>query len=132
VDAEAAARAWVEAWERGWAAKDAEPIAARYAEGARFLSQPFRDWRHGPEGAREYCEHAFAEEGEVEFWFGEPVAGGNRAAVEYWAILVEDGQLVSLAGTAVLRFTPDGLVEEHRDYWAMREGIAERPDGWGR
>ena len=75
MDATAAARAWVDAWERGWPAHDAEPIAARYAEGAVFRSHPFRE----PETARAYVERVFSEEeAEPEVWFGEPIAATMR------------------------------------------------------
>ena len=121
-----AARAWVGAWERGWRAHDVEPIAARYAEGAFFVSHPFRQ----PEDARSYVERVFTEEeGTPEVWFGEPVASGDRAAVEYWAIVRTGGKEHTLAGTTFLRFERDGLVVEHRDYWVLEEGRRERPTG---
>ena len=55
VDADAAARAWVDVWTRGWAAADADAIATLYAEDAVFYSHPFRD-RQEP---RAYVEWAF-------------------------------------------------------------------------
>ena len=52
---------------------------------------------------------------------------GDRAAVEYWATMRVGGEEQTLAGTTLLRFDDDGLVVEHRDYWAMAEGRRERP-----
>ncbi|TMJ97898.1 MAG: nuclear transport factor 2 family protein [Actinobacteria bacterium] len=130
MEAEASARAWVEAWTRGWPAKDPEPIVSRYTEGAVYRSHPFREPHSG--GARDYVEWAFSEQESVEFWFGEPVVAGNRAAVEYWAVLVESGRELTIAGSAFLRFAPDGRVEEHRDYWAQAEGRIPPPTGFGR
>ena len=122
--AEAAARAWVDAWTRGWREHDPEPIAARYAADVVFRSHPFRE----PEDARTYVERVFAGEGaEPEVWFGEPIVAGDRAAAEYWAILRVEGRAQTLAGTSVLRFDPEGLVVEHRDYWAIEDGRRERP-----
>jgi ketosteroid isomerase-like protein len=43
MDAEAAARAWVEGWSSAWPARDAGAVAALYAEGAVFRSHPFRE-----------------------------------------------------------------------------------------
>jgi len=121
-----AARAWVEAWELGWRTHDVELIAARYADGAVFRSHPFRE----PEDARAYVERVFAEEeAEPEVWFGEPISDGDRAAVEYWAIVRYEGRDHTLAGTTLLRFDADGLVVEHRDYWALEAGRRERPAG---
>jgi hypothetical protein len=119
-----AARAWVEAWELGWRTHDVEPIAGRYAEGAVFRSHPFRE----PEDPGAYVERVLAEEeAEPEIWFGEPIVSGDRAAVEYWAILRVEGKEQTLAGTTLLRFDADGLVVEHRDYWAIEAGRRERP-----
>jgi hypothetical protein len=118
-----AARAWVEAWELGWRTHDVEPIAERYAEGAVFRSHPFRE----PEDPHAYVERVLAEEeAEPEIWFGEPIVSGDRAAVEYWAILRVEGKEQTLAGTTLLRFDADGLVVEHRDYWAIEAGRRER------
>jgi SnoaL-like domain len=129
VDAAAAARAWIDAWQRGWPAKDAELIAARYDPSASYRSHPFRD----PTTALDYIRWAFGEEDLVRCWFGEPVTQDDRAAVEYWAILRgADGSETTVAGTAVLQFDSDGLVRTHRDYWAERGGAAEPPTGWGR
>jgi len=73
---------------------------------------------------------AFGEEDLVQAWFGEPVVSGDRAAVEYWAILRGDDEL-TIAGAAFLRFAPDGRVADHRDYWDERAGAQEPPAGWG-
>jgi hypothetical protein len=75
---------------------------------------------------------AFGEESFVEAWFGEPVVAGERAAVEYWAILEAAGAELTIAGAAVLRFDADGRVVEHRDYWDQIDGRREPPPGWGR
>lgn len=68
------------------------------------------------------------EEGDPEVWFGEPVVDGDRAAVEYWAILRLEGKEQTLAGTTLLRFDAEGRVVEHRDYWALEQGRRERPE----
>ena len=118
-DTRAAARRWRDTWARAWPVKDIEAIAALYAPDADFRSHPFRE----PEDAGEYVRRAFAEEqGEAECRFGEPLVDADRAAVEYRAVLVYEGKEMTLAGTTLLRFRPDGLVVEHRDYWALEEG----------
>jgi nuclear transport factor 2 (NTF2) superfamily protein len=128
VDTNAAALAWIEAWEAGWPTKDVERIASRYQPDAPYRSHPFRD----VSTAREYVTQAFREEELVRCWFGQPVIQDDRAAVEYWAILRSpDGTQISIAGHSHLRFDEDGLVAEHRDYWTQRDGSVEPPDGWG-
>jgi uncharacterized protein (TIGR02246 family) len=123
MDVGSAARAWVQAWSIGWAAHDADVIAARYADDCEFLSHPFREPLVGREGARRYAEQAFSEERSAVSTFSDPiVSGDDRAAVEYRATITTiDGRTSTLAGVTVLRFDDDGLVREHRDYWAMTE-----------
>jgi ketosteroid isomerase-like protein len=119
VDAKAAASLWVEAWTEGWTSGDADTIGALYAEDAVFRSHPFRE----PEqSGRDYARRAFADETLVECRFGEPVVDGDRAAVEYWAILSAEGEEETLAGIALIRFGDDGRVIEQRDYWSMQPG----------
>ena len=119
MDTAAAARAWVEGWTAGWENADADRIGALYAEGAVFRSHPFRE----PErSARDYALRAFADEELVECRFSEPIVDGDRAAVEYWAVLSADGDEETLAGIAVVRFGEDGRVVEQRDYWSMEPG----------
>jgi ketosteroid isomerase-like protein len=119
MDTAAAARAWVEGWTAGWENADADGIGALYAEDAVYRSHPFRE----PErSARDYALRAFADEELVECRFGEPIVDGDRAAVEYWAVLSADGDEETLAGIAVLRFGEDGRVVEQRDYWSMEPG----------
>ena len=102
-------------------------IAARYRPDAPYRSRPFRE----PTTAREYVTQAFGEEQLVRCWFGEPIVEGERAAVEYWAILHSpDGSDITIAGHSHLRFDGEGLVVEHRDYWAQRDGAVGPPPGW--
>src|SRR5919109_1831393 len=110
METEAAARAWVEGWRRAWPARDVDGIASMYADGTVFSSYPFR----AADTARSYAERAFGEEDLVRAWFGEPVVSGDRAAVEYWAVLCAE-QEQTIAGAAFLRFDADGLVCDHRD-----------------
>lgn len=131
VDAESAAKAWVEAWTSGWREHDVERIVSLYANNATHYSAPFREPKHGPEGVREYVEWAFTEEDEVEPRFGEPVVSGNRVAVEYWAVITFQGKEQTLAGTALIRFDQDGKVVEQRDYWHIEESRKDTPVGWG-
>jgi hypothetical protein len=131
LDAAAAARAWAEAWRRGWLEHDVEPIAERYVEHHVFCSHPFREPHAG--GVRGYALEAFAdEEGPPEVWFGTPIAEGDRAAVEWWAVVTYEGKETTLAGTSILRFAEDGRVASQQDYWTEQEGRRLPPDGWGR
>jgi hypothetical protein len=128
VDTHVAVRAWVRAWQHGWPDADVDVIAGRYRPDAPYRSHPFRK----PTTPHGYVAQAFTEEKLVRCWFGEPIVQGNRAAVEYWAILRSpDGSDITIAGHSHLRFDDEGLVAEHRDYWSQRDGAVEPPPGWG-
>ena len=107
MDAQAAARAWVDAWTRAWRALDAELLAPVYTTDAVHRSHPFRE----P---------------------GNPIVSGDRAAIEWWAVVNEKGEKVSLAGTSILRFADDGRVVEQSDYWGNADGRTPPWRGWGR
>jgi hypothetical protein len=128
MDPAAAARRWADTWTRAWPQKDADAIAALYAEGATYRSSPFRDPHPG---AREYVESVFPTEEQIECWFGDPVVSDLRAAVEWWATYLEGGERMTLAGTTILRYDAAGLVTEHVDYWLEDKGRREPPPGWG-
>ncbi len=130
--AQLAARHWTETWAKAWPTKDADAIAALYAAGAAFRSLPFRSVHRGPAGARRYAAWTFSEQDAAECWFGTPVVEGDRATVEYWAVVSFEGRDETIAGVSVIRFEDDGLVGEQRDYWVAQDGRNEPPEGWGR
>ena len=127
----AAARAWADAWTRAWTTHDPEPLRAVYADDATFVSHPFREPHTGRAGVLEYARWAFAGEESAECGFGDPIVSGDRATVEYWAVVAEKGQEQTIAGVALLRFDADGRVREQRDYWAADEGRRRPTGGWG-
>ena len=125
MDARAAARAWVDAWERAWPVGDIEALEPVYADDAVFYSAPFRD-RERP---RDYVLWAFAEQDSAECRFGEPVVDGDRAAVDWWAVMIApDAEEATIAGTSLLRFDADGRVVEQRDVWELQDGRRNLPD----
>jgi hypothetical protein len=129
VDAEAAAREWADTWTRAWRALDAEILTPLYTPETVHRSHPFREPGH----PIDYARWALAEEeGEPEVWMGDPIVTGNRAAIEWWALIIENGQEVSLAGTSVVRFDENGRTVEQTDYWGNADGRVPRWDGWGR
>jgi len=127
MDAEAAARAWIDAWDRAWRAKDPAPLAAVYAENVVFRSHPFRE----PQSPLVYARGAFDEEGEeLELWWNDPIVAGERAVVEWWATLTENGEPVTLAGASVLTFRENGQVVDQHDYWAGADRHVAPWNGW--
>jgi hypothetical protein len=129
VDAEAAARAWVDGWTRAWRSLDPEQLQPIYTPDAVHRSHPYREPEHPLDYA---CRALAAEEGEPEVWMGEPLVVGDRGAVEWWACVIDDEKLMSYAGTSWLRFADDGRVAEQHDYWGESPGRTPPWEGWGR
>jgi len=125
-----AARRWADVWERAWPAKDVDGIVALYAEGVRYRALVLREPEIGIAGVRAYLQRTFGEEDSIECRFGEPVASGERAVVEWWASWTEAGDDVTMAGVTVLRFDADGMVVDHRDYWNQSDRRELPFDDW--
>jgi ketosteroid isomerase-like protein len=130
MNVEAAAKRWSTTWERAWPAKDIEAIAALYADQATYRAVAFREPDRGLSGVRGYLARNFAAEHDIACRFGEPIAAGDRAAIQWWASWVEDGQPVTMAGVTVLRFDQDGYVVDHRDYWNQADAHHAPYAGW--
>jgi SnoaL-like domain len=127
VDAQAAARAWIDAWTRAWRALDEGLLEPIYTPDTVHRSHPFRE----PGNPIDYARWAFSEEeGEPEVWMGDPIVAGDRAAIEWWACVTENGKEVSLAGTSLLCFDADGRVVEQSDYWGEAPGRTRPWPGW--
>ena len=103
MDTEDAARRWIDTWSWAWPRKDAESIAALYADDAR-TALAFRE----PDRAPDYLRRAFAEESDITCRFGEPLVSGRRAVVEWWASWIEEGRPITLAGVTMLSFDDEG------------------------
>lgn len=128
MDPRAAAARWAATWKRAWEALDVDPIVALYAEDAVLGTEPFRAPERGREtGVRGYVTRVFGEERDPRVWIGEPIVDGDRAAISWWASLVEDGAEATLAGTSVLRFDAAGLVISQWDAWNALDGRRDPP-----
>jgi ketosteroid isomerase-like protein len=132
VDSADAAGRWAAVWKSAWEARDTDTIVALYHPDVVFSTQPFRTPYLGQAGVREYVSQAFAEEERPRVWVGQAVVDGDRATVEWWAALTENGVETTLAGTSVLRFDAGGMVVEQRDTWNQADGRRQPPEGWGR
>jgi hypothetical protein len=116
MDAETAARRWADTWARAWPQRDAEAIAALYADTTVYRSPAFRPPYLGLAGVRRYMSENLSAEENIECRFGQPIVSGDRAAVEWWGSWSEHGQELTFAGVTVLRFDGRGQVVDHRDY----------------
>jgi SnoaL-like domain len=128
MDTKAAAQRWADAWSRAWPQRDAEAIAALYADTAVYRSTAFRP--PALDGARGYLHEQFPAEEDIECWFGEPIVSGDRASVEWWGSWTEQNQALTYAGVTVLRFDDQGHVVDHRDYYHHVERREPPYPGW--
>ena len=128
MDTKTAAQRWADTWSRAWPQRDAEAIAALYADTAVYRSTAFRP----PvlDGARGYLHEQFPAEEDIECWFGEPIVSGDRASVEWWGSWTEQNQALTYAGVTVLRFDDQGHVVDHRDYYHHVERREPPYPGW--
>jgi hypothetical protein len=128
MDAHAAAERWAAALRDTWARNDIDAFAELYADGTLF-----RGPLSPPEPAVEHMRVAFTTGApEPDVWVGQPVVQGDRAAVEWWGVLVVDGEPHTFAGTAWLRFDEEGRVVEENDYWQSAARRVEPWADWGR
>jgi hypothetical protein len=123
------ARRWADGYRVAWGSGDPAAAAALYRDDCAFRSAPFR----AVEPPLAYTTRVFPEARAEDVRFGEPVEEGDRAAVEWWAVLVSpEGEAQTIAGCSVLRFDDEGLVAESRDYWHLEPGRRAPHDTWGR
>ena len=123
---------WIAEYGRAWRERDADEVVHLFTEDAVYRSSPFREPHVGWDGVRAYWKQATATQDEIDLRFGVPVAAGNRAAVEWWAAMKDEGEEITLPGILILRFAPDGRCEELRECWHEEAGRREPPSGWGR
>ena len=123
--------AWLERYRIAWEEGDAEAAASLFTEDAIYRSSPFREPHVGHERIRAYWEQATGTHSETRVRIGTPITQGDRAAVEWWATMLDDGAEITLPGILFLRFAPDGRCGELREAWNVAEGRVPPYPGWG-
>jgi hypothetical protein len=119
----AAVGAWLERFRLAWEHGDAgDWVEDAFTEDARFHHHPLRPPQHGHAEIRQHLRRAGAILGDAEIHMGEPIVAGDRAAAEWWAQTTDGTHEVTMTGTLVLRFAPDGRCEELRRYGDMQPG----------
>ena len=121
---------WLEAYRVAWETRDADAAAALFTADAQYREQPYQEAFDGRQGVHDYWTKVTATQSDIRFRSGTPIVDGDRAAVEWWVTLKNDGFEVTLAGEFYLVFEGE-LVRELRDYWHFGEGALVPPAGWG-
>ena len=122
---------WLERYRQAWIERDADLAATLFTEDAIYREQPFQEPFIGRDAIRQYWYTVTRSQSAIELTYGAPVFTGHRAAVEWWANLLNDGNPITLAGEFLLTFDDNGQCRELREYWILTEGRVTPPDGWG-
>ncbi len=123
--------AWAEAYRSAWVTRDADAAADLFTEDAEYRDQAFSEPNRGRAGVHEYWSTVTASQSDVSVKMGRPFVDGNRAIVEFWTNLKNDGQDVTLAGALLLEFAEDGRCRRLREYWFFAPGTTPPHEGWG-
>lgn len=122
---------WLERYRVAWEQADADAAAALFTEDAVYRSSPFREPHLGHGGIRGYWTRATSSKSDVTVRFGRPITAEDRAAVEWWTTMLDEGVEVTLPGILFLRFAADGRCEELREAWMVAEERLDPYPGWG-
>jgi len=121
---------WVEELRQAWESGDPRQAGALFSENAVYHSHPFRLPLRGRQAIEDYWADATADQANVRVAMGRPMLDGNRAAVEWWTVMVERGIQTTDAGVLILDFE-DGRCRRLREYWNLLEGVLDPGPGWG-
>ena len=122
---------WLEAYKKAWERRDANAAAALFTEDATYHEKPYDPPLRGSAGVHAYWTKVTATQSDVRLSWGAPVVEGNRAAVQWWTNLKNDGADITLAGAMFLTFATDGRCTDLTEYWHFGEGELAPQPGWG-
>jgi hypothetical protein len=124
-------REWIAAYGRAWVERDPDAVVPLFTDDAVYRSHPFRAPHTGSDEIHAYWTRATSTQEGHDLRFGEPIVEGLRAAVEWWMVMSDGGDWITLPGSLLLRFVADGRCEELREYWHVEDGRHDPPPGWG-
>jgi hypothetical protein len=123
---------WIERYRQAWETADADEVADLFTPGASYRSSVFREPHLGSDAIRRYWQRGAGTQREVAVRMGRPVVTEARAAVEWWATMIDpDEGEITLPGCLLLRFAPDGRCQDLWEYWQVQPGRQDPPAGWG-
>lgn len=123
--------AWAEAYGKAWEERDADAAVGLFTEDAEYRDSAFTEPYQGAVGVHGYWSTVTASQSDVRVKMGRPFADGNRAVVEFWTNMKNEGQDVTLAGALLLEFAEDGRCRRLREYWFFSPSATPPHEGWG-
>lgn len=119
---------WVDGYERAWRERDLGAVASLFAEDAQYRPSPYEDGEVGHAAIRAFW---LDDEDEVFTMAARPIAVEGRDAVVRVDVTYSDPVRQEYRDLWVLRFAPDGRVEDFEEwaYWPGRSySAADNPD----
>ena len=89
------------------------------------FKDPFNDLR-GVDSMQRVLLHMFDKLGSVTFGVRHFVADGDTCLMEWRFEALLNGRPLVFDGMSLIRFSPDGRVKEHIDYWDATSNLYER------
>ena len=119
---------WVGGYERAWRAGDVVAVARLFTEDARYRPSPYAEARVGHAAIQGFWRD---DQGETFSVAAEPVAVEGRDAVVRLEVRYGDPVTQEYRDLWVLRFAPDGRVEDFEEwaYWPGKPYGAEAETG---
>ena len=122
---------WLEAYGRAWLGTGKGGVAELFTEDAAYWAEPFAEPHVGHDAIHAYW-YERGHYGVSGLRFGEPVAAGQRAAVEWWAVLDVEGFVShTVSGVMNVRRAEDGRCAELRAIETRGSGERSPAEGWG-
>jgi uncharacterized protein (TIGR02246 family) len=122
--------AWVESLRSAWESADPVKIGALFTDEAEYLTNPFGKALQGRDSIVAYWSEEISTQDNVEVRMGRPMIDGERAAVEWWAVVTNDASQVTDSGVLMLEFSGDRC-RRLAEYWMLGEGRIAPAEGWG-
>jgi ketosteroid isomerase-like protein len=110
---------WLRRYGEAWERRDGEAAAALFTPDALYAWGPWEQLR-GREAIAARWQQATADQGRARFEARPIGRAGEHEVVHWGCALGGPGDGHEIDGVFLLRFAPDGLCEELREWWAVR------------
>ena len=116
-------QAWLESYRQAWETRDADAVAALFADDAAYHETPFGRPAEGKDGVRAYWVQATRHQKDVTFAFDILSVGGDTGIARWRAEFtrVPSEVRVRLDGVFLLEFDADGRCRCLREWWHKAE-----------
>lgn len=122
---------WAASYARAWEQRNPDAVVELFTPDATYRSSIFDAPHTGSAEIHAYWQRATSTQADVRVWMGAPLVDGERAAIEWWTVMSDEGERVTLPGCLLLEFDGERCARLN-EYWHSEPGAAEPYEGWGR